>query len=263
MIQGLITRPKTDTVIRAFVESAKGTLHNDQPNFNSLNYEKSITMFGVLRGTGEVIKKCLTLGNTFYYFDHAYLFKEQRHGNNLILNDRIYRLTKNNYSLTYIDELTKQDMDKILPLKKHIQIKPYNKNGKHILILPPSEHMKHHYNIDKNDWEKNIIQTLKKYTDRELRIRKKTSTTPFEHDIRDCWAIVSYQSTAAIDGLLNGIPSFCDIKSCALPVSLTDLSLIEKPLYAERENWLNSLLANQYTLSDIKNGYAYNRLKNK
>jgi hypothetical protein len=52
--------------------------------------------------------------------------------------------------------------------------------------------------------------------------------------------------------------------SFAIPVSHTDLSLIETPFYPDnREDWIDSLLSNQYTMSEIENGFAWNRLKNK
>jgi hypothetical protein len=52
--------------------------------------------------------------------------------------------------------------------------------------------------------------------------------------------------------------------SMAKPVSHVNLSYIETPLYSDnREKWLNSLLANQYTISEIENGFAWNRIKNK
>ena len=91
-----------------------------------------------------------------------------------------------------------------------------------------------------------------------------TSKVPFMEDIQNAWALISFQSTAAVDAILAGVPSFYNKISCALPVSKTDLSEIEKPLYADnREEWLNSLLANQYTLTELTNGFAWNRLKNK
>ena len=51
--------------------------------------------------------------------------------------------------------------------------------------------------------------------------------------------------------------------SCAAPVSMgiKDLEEIEDPLYAgNRKEWLDSLLANQYTMTEIENGYAWKRV---
>ena len=78
------------------------------------------------------------------------------------------------------------------------------------------------------------------------------------------WAVVTCQSTAAVDALLEGVPSFCDKMSMAKPVSYTDLSLIDTPFYPDnREEWFNSLLANQYFINEIRDGTAWNRVKNK
>lgn len=260
MIQGLLTRPMTDGVVEPFVRSAGGTLHKDGPDFESVNLNNPVAMFGVLRGTGEVLKKC----KEFYYFDHAYCFKEQKHGINPYIRDRIYRLTKNSLSLSYIDELDNEDILRVKKYRERLLIKDWNLTGYEILVLPPSEHMKKYYELGDNTWEDHIRNVLKVYTDRQVRFRLKTSKVPFMEDIQNAWALISFQSTAAVDAILAGVPSFCNKISCALPVSKTDLSEIEKPLYADnREEWLNSLLANQYTLTELTNGFAWNRLKNK
>ena len=274
MIQGFETRELTDQVIRPFVKSANGILHTklksveqyEQTNwltFNKNNLSKHpIAVFGILRGTGELIKECQRINHTYYHFDHAYYFKEQKHGKNSIFNERIYRLTKNGMMLTYIDKLDNTDKQRLIKFKKHIEIKPWTKRGDYILVLPPSEHVNLWY--DFTNWEKNTINKLKQYTQREIRIRKKNSKTPFMEELKSAWAVVTSQSTAAVDAILNGVPSFCDNMSFAIPVSHTDLSYIETPFYPDnREDWIDSLLSNQYTMSEIENGFAWNRLKNK
>ncbi len=274
MIQGFETRELTDQVIRPFVKSAKGILHiksktvnqyeqTNWPTFNQKDLTKyPIVIFGVLRGTGELIKECQRINHTYYYFDHAYFFKEQRHGKNSIFNDKMYRLTKNGMMLTYIDKLDDIDKQRLIKFKKHIEIKPWTKKGNYILVLSPSEHVNLWY--DFTNWEKETINKLKQYTKREIRVRRKESKTPFLEELKNAWAVVTSQSTAAVDAIINGVPSFCDDMSFAVPVSHTNLSLIETPLYSDkREDWMNSLLANQYTMSEIANGFAWNRLKNK
>jgi hypothetical protein len=274
MIQGFETREITDQVIRPFVESAKGILHikgksveqyeqTPWPTFNNNELTKyPIVVFGILRGTGELIKECERIKHTYYHFDHAYYFKEQKHNKNTIFNERIYRLTKNGMMLSYIDKLDNVDKERLIKFKKHIQIKPWTKKGDYILVLPPSEHVNLWY--DFTNWEKDTINKLKQYTQREIRIRNKDSKIPFMEELKNSWAVVTSQSTGAVDAIINGIPSFCDEVSMAKPVSYTDLSLIETPFYPNnREEWLDSLLSNQYLMSEIENGFAWNRLKNK
>jgi hypothetical protein len=274
MIQGFETRELTDQVIRPFVKSANGILHiksksveqyeqTHWPTFNKnelTNYP--IVVFGILRGTGELIKECQRINHTYYHFDHAYYFKEQKHGKNSIFNERIYRLTKNNLMLNYLDQLDDIDEKRLNRFKKHIEIKPWSKKGDYILIISPSEHAKLWYNL--KNWEENIINELKQYTQRQIVIRKKDSKISFIEELKNAWAVITLQSTAAVDAILNGVPSFCSEMSMAKPVSHVNLSYIETPLYSDnREKWLNSLLANQYTMSEIENGFAWNRIKNK
>ncbi len=274
MIQGFETRELTDQVIRSFVKSAGGILHvknkkveqYEQTNWTTFNNNEltkyPIAVFGILRGTGKLIKECQRINHTYYHFDHAYYFKEQKHSKNSIFNERIYRLTKNCMMLNYIDKLDDTDKQRLIKFKNHIQIKPWTKKGDYVLVLPPSEHVNSWYGF--TNWEKDTVNKLKQYTQKEIKIRNKDSKMPFLEELKNAWSVVSSQSTAAVDAIINGVPSFCDEVSMAKPVSYTDLSLIEKPFYPDnREEWLSSLLANQYLMSEIENGTAWNRIKNK
>ena len=82
-------------------------------------------------------------------------------------------------------------------------------------------------------------------------------------DLENAYCTVSYQSTVVIQSIVNGVPSFCANESMGVPVSLTDMSLIKDPLYTpEREYWIDSLLANQFTMSEIENGTAWKYVSN-
>lgn len=277
MIQGLCTRFVTDQIIRPFVTSANGQMHLfkkeikehygqtiwptfDNSDISLLKYP--IVIFGILRGVGEIIKRCEDLKHTYYHFDHAYYFKEQKHEINPIFNEKIYRITKNSLMLNYIDNIDEIDGDRIQKFKKYINIKPWKKSGDYILILPPSEHVKKWYNTP--NWEQETIEKLKKYTKREIIIKNKNDQVSYMNMLSGAWAVVTCQSTAAVDVLIEGVPSFCNDMSMAKPVSHTDLSLIETPFYPDnREEWIDSLLANQYLMSEIENGFAWNRLREK
>jgi len=255
MIQGLLTRPLTDEVVKPFVESAKGTLHSDGPNFDTVNFSKPIACFGVLRGTGEVMKEV----PDFYYFDHAYMFGN-RHNPSSIFKEKIYRLTKNFQHIRHIDKLNAKDKKRIEKYQKHIKLKDWNYNGDYVLVCDISEHAKKFY--EKPNWLDDTVKELKKHTKREIRVRSKGSKTSFKSDLKKAHAVVSFQSTVCIDAIINGVPSFCDKVSMGIPVSLDDLSLIEDPLYpGDRQAWIDSLLANQFTMTEIKNGTAWEKVK--
>ena len=60
-----------------------------------------------------------------------------------------------------------------------------------------------------------------------------------------------------------GVPSFCVDESMGVPVSLTDMSQIKDPLYTpERDKWIDYLLANQFTMTEIQNGTAWKYVSN-
>ena len=75
--------------------------------------------------------------------------------------------------------------------------------------------------------------------------------------------MVSWHSMCAVEAVLNGIPSFTSEHSPAKPVSLnlSHLDMIEDPYICDREQWLYSLLGAQFTLKEMKSGYAYEFLK--
>ena len=66
-----------------------------------------------------------------------------------------------------------------------------------------------------------------------------------------------------------GIPGYCAEMSAAYPVSHS-MDMIQKGLDSieyipdhHRQRWLNSILANQYTMTEIADGTCYNRLKDR
>jgi hypothetical protein len=109
-----------------------------------------------------------------------------------------------------------------------------------------------------------VVSRLKQFTDREIILKHKEDTRSFRDLLQNAWAVVTCQSAAAVDAILEGVPSFCDPMSMAQAVSKTDLAQIENPFYPDnRREWFSSLLANQYLMSEIREGVAWRRLKNK
>ena len=56
--------------------------------------------------------------------------------------------------------------------------------------------------------------------------------------------------------------SFCANESMGVTVSLTDMTQIKGPLYTERDYWIDSLLANQFTMSEIEDGTFWKYVSN-
>ena len=229
---------------------------------------------GLIRNTHEVYEKCLETKTKFYYFDQPYFFMSgyQPHKK---FNDIWYRIIVNNTQKNFISKSQKyEDRYKEIckTTSKGITLKKWRPNGNHILVIPPSYHTAKWYSIDRAVWESDIVAKLKRHTDREIRIRHKyignmdvgnKIRKPLEEDLRDCWAMVSWHSMCAVEAVLNGVPSFTSEHSPAKPVSLnlSHLDCIEEPHKPDREQWLYSLLGAQFTLKEMKSGYAYSFLQ--
>ena len=170
-------------------------------------------------------------------------------------------MTKNYFHVRDIKKLNKPDYERIEKYKPFVKLKPWQYEGDYILFIPPNPHVKNYYYFDK-DWEERTLKTIKKHTRKEIKIRTKESKTSLQKDIDNAYCVVSCQSTVCINAIMSGVPSFCDDISMGVPVSLTDLSLIKDPLYpGDREMWINSLLANQFTMTEISNGKAWRKVR--
>ena len=271
MIDGFGTRENTDIPVRALVKSAKGHMYErpgqpvDQYETTKWDYDRSfknpIAVFGMLRGTGELLEECNRDMQDFYFFDHAYLFGN-KHNASKITGERIYRLTKNYFHVREIKKLKADDYRRIQKYREHIKLEPWRYDGEYILFIPPSDHVKKYYYFN-HHWEEQTLKTIKKHTRKPIKIRTKESNTPLEKDLENAFCTVSYQSTVVIKSIMSGVPSFCANESMGVPVSLTDMTQIKDPLYTpEREYWIDTLLANQFTMSEIENGTAWNYVKN-
>ena len=294
-IMGFGTRNVTDNIIRPFVSNAGGKFHEKieqvQPylktkylSFNMKDREKwyknknDIVVCGILRGTDRLMKEAEKRDINYYYFDHAYFYRADAHKTHPIVNERFYRIVINGQQLNTMTRLNDGDYERIKKYQKKIPISPnirdpetddrvkaaLSKDG-YILICPPTAYVCNFYGIKSpSTWLKDKVSEIQKHTDRHIIVREKTSNANLEDQIIGAWAVVTCQSTVAIKAIMSGVPSFCDNMSCALPLSLTDLSMIEnpkKPSEKEIVNWQNNLLANQFSMTEIAKGLAFDMVR--
>lgn len=282
MIQGFGTREITDQILRAFVKSASGVMHEKErvvgqyeqtlwPTFGAVEnlqvLNTPVAVWGCLRGTELIINQAIEDKQDWYFFDHAYVMNESKHCTNFKLKDKVYRVTKNAQLVNTLDELSDDDYKRIEKYEEHVQLEPWKKDGKYVLVFEPSDFAKKWWDVP--DWTEDTVKMLKKNTDLEIRIRKKNSLISFESEVKNAKCVISLQSAAAVQSLIWGIPSYCGEMSAAYPISL-DVKTFEKGTDSiqyipdsSRQMWLNSVLANQYTMTEIADGTCYNRLKNK
>lgn len=282
---GFLTRRVTDEVVKAFVSSVNGKLFHNTHKSEYINpYQKSnwidfnkeewiknknpIVVFGILRGAEELLWLCKQYDIDYYYIDHAYFFKS-KHNNHPSFNDRFYRITKNNENINYLtnDKMNNFIKDRVTSFKRitSLSYNPYKKRGDNILVCPPSEFVSRYYKLQSVDhWINKTIEEIKKYSDRPIVIRHKKTERTLEQDLSNAHCIISFQSTAAIQAILKGIPSISDKCSCVYPISETDISKIEQLENLKEEdvnNLIENLLSNQFSLKEIKEGFAFKQIQ--
>ena len=246
-----------------------GTLVHDEP----------VIFQGLVRGTKEVYEVANSEGTDWYYFDQPYFFMKDYQQSDT--GDRWYRICKNNTQKNFLDKSYKKVNTRYNKLISRLNPKcideltpkPWQYDGKHILIIPPSYHTAVWYGIDRHEWTKDVISKISKQ-DRThpIVVREKFKgkadwgekvDKPLKEDLIDCYAMVSFHSMCAVHAVMAGIPSYCSEHSPAYPVSLglDQLDQIKDPLYAgDREDWIKSLMCAQFNEEEMKNGKAYGHL---
>ncbi len=210
----------------------------------------------VLRGITKrkQMAACKEQGRDFYYIDTGYF------GNGRKKN--YHRITKN--SMQNIGNVIDRPADRFEATgTKLTKFRP----GSKILICPPSAKVMVFYNLDLEAWMEETINTIKKYTDREIVIRlKKPRSERVNNDTmamalgQDIHCMVTFNSIAATEALLLGKPAFTLGPNAAQSLCSADLSRIEKPYIPtldEVHKWACHLAYAQFTETEMRNGVAW------
>jgi hypothetical protein len=130
------------------------------------------------------------------------------------------------------------------------------------------------YDYDMDIWLKHTIDTIRKYTDRPVEVRDRAAKRidRIQHNTLqealddDVFALVTFNSVAAVESVFHGIPVFTLAPTnAAAPMGLQDLSMIETPKYPDSNEvykWACHLAYGQFHNSELRNGNAMRMLIN-
>lgn len=214
------------------------------------------------------IQECWRVGRDFYYIDNGYM-------GNAFKRKWFYRVVKNN--VQHIGKIKDVPGDRWrymidkLPWLTYQGPKPKPKNGP-ILLVTPSDKPCMFYGIKRDEWIDNTIAELKEYTGREIIVRNKglrgervgDNSIASVCSRKGVWAVVTYNSIAALEAVHYGIPAFTLAPHIGEEVCNTDLSRIEKPEYPSAHSFqrmLNYIAYCQYTPMEMQLGDAYRIIK--
>jgi len=213
----------------------------------------------IIRGVGkksrEAIQHCWNTNRDFYYIDTGYF------GNPKL--KMYHRLTKNN--LQFSSELIDRPDDRLV--RTNTKIKKHNPGSK-ILICPPSDKVMMIFDMpDAKTWTQHIVEEIKKYTDRPIEVRLKPesrterqNSNTIQDALADAHCLVTYNSIAATEALINGVPAIAlgpNAASMLCPNTLENIDNIEYPDTSLIYSYLSNLAYNQFTERELRNGTAW------
>ncbi len=173
-----------------------------------------------------------------------------------------------------------------------ISLKDYRTNGSHILLCLQRNGGWSMGGFDVVDWTAQTIKELRKYTDRDIVIRahpgdkgSKNYLSPNNlikkigflkgvrlsrdgvdllGDLKNCWAVVNYNSSPTVGAAIEGFPVFVTDpeRSQCKEIAETDLSKIENPSLPDRQRWAERLAMFHWNFNEIANGECWAHMRN-
>jgi hypothetical protein len=210
--------------------------------------------YGQLRGLKPLLDEAIAEKREWYYADNGYFRPGHYHG--------YYRITRNAFQHDGSGAASAQRWERLgKPLL------PWRRSGSGVLVCSPGATFASLHGFDSAQWVRETIATLKAHTDRPIVVREKPNKGQrgrgLLEELKDCHALVTHSSNSAVEALLFGVPVFCTAPCAASAMAEKDLTRVESPARPEgREQWAWNLAANQWTLTEMKNGIAWKELNN-
>jgi hypothetical protein len=189
-------------------------------------------------------------GRTFIYWDRGYARRIFATDLPRGENGGYYRWHLNAYQMRAIRD---RPDDRWRRLKTEVW--PWARDGRHIVVAEPSPTYQRFHAIEGWTWA--TVEALKQVTDRHIVIRTKEMQRfgrRLHEDLRGAHCLVTHGSNAAVEAVIMGCPVVVHPDSAAALVGLTDLRLVESPVYPERRRWLNSLAYSQFDERELCDG---------
>ena len=241
-----------DGILRSFAIGAQGQISNWEKEEST---QSPLVIRGLGGGSRKAIERCKQTGRTFYAVDTGYF------GNTK--TKWIHRISKNN--LQHIGPIIDRPNDRAKQFG--YKFKKFTKGSK-ILICPPSlKVMDMFKQPTPEEWVKEVIKKIKMYTDRPIEIRLKpnrtervTNKTIQQALAEDVHCLVTYNSIASIEALMEGKPALVLGPNAAEAVCETRIEKIDNPKIPTKDE-MNAFMSHiaycQFTIPEMESGFAW------
>jgi transposase len=210
------------TIMRAFAEGCGGTfLEQANPE-----YQAAITVvWGLLRGAPDIIARAKADGAPWYYLDHGYVKRGHPHG--------YFRATFQSYQKTWVEERPADRWEAL-----ETPLRPW-RGGTDVVYVPPSPTVSALFGP--------IVMPMGDPVSPK-------NGKPVLEKFPKAKAIVTWNSIAAVEAVIAGVPAVVYGESAARPVASPSTDDLRFP---EREPWAHSLAYGQWTLKEMESGQAW------
>ena len=225
---------------------------------------KPLVVRGVIKK--DHVNQCIKDKRDFYYIDTGYVGNFPSLGNPG--GKKLYhRVVKNENQHSKIREVPSDRWDKLVEQDPRLKWKGWKNYNKKILLVMPNPKACKYYGVDYDTWVENTKIQIKKFSDLPVEVRIKGSRSERNngytiHDAFDSgvYATVAFNSIAALESVLYGIPAFVSVPCAASPLAGNDLSILANPFKPELDTILkqcHNIAYGQFTIEEIENGTAY------
>ena len=248
-----------DEYINRFARGSGGTI-TDTDEFDYDRDRKPIVLRGILKH--KIMHRCWQDGRRFYYMDTGYFGNtpnpKNPHGWKLW-----HRIVPDDLQHPDIRERPDDRWRRM-----NIELQP-RRRGSRIIVAAPDEKPCKFYGIDRDSWLRETVTTLQRITTRPIEVRERAPSryqrvhrAPLSQElISNTHALVTFNSAAAIESILHGVPAFVLAPThAAAPVANRDLEHIDDPYWPDQDKlhaWAASLAYGQFHVSELDNGTAY------
>lgn len=205
--------------------------------------------YGTSKFVLPVMRAIRERGQDFYYIDNGY-FRPSRHREKDYSG--YYRITKN---AEQHDGSGLADPARWNALG--IELEPWRPRGEYVLVICQSKTYFEMRGLSHGGWLWQTLADIARLSDRPVIVRAKPTRHTKRRDIRfdldKAWCVVTHTSNVAVDAVVKGIPVYVT-GQCAASVMAGDD--IDEPRLPDREQWAWNLAANQWTLDEVRTGWA-------
>lgn len=226
----------------------------------------SITDPILIRGisSGGHARHAQEQGRDFYFIETGYL-GNYRCANNTTGRKIYHRIEKNSMQQSRIMDVPDDRWQALCEFNPALNYQGWRQPGSKILLIMSTDKPFEYYGTTRAKWVSKTLKTLKKHTDREIVIREKAGRGERTNDtiydaFEDVYAVVTYNSIAAVEAIQSGIPALCTAPTAASAVTTSDFTQIENPPRLSEDiiyKWLSSVAYGQFSLDEILTGQAW------